>query len=978
MASVAATGVDFQRDIAPIFAEHCLECHGPDKAKGGLVLTSRDEATRKLESGAHAVVPGKPGASEMLARLTTTDEDDVMPPRKKKMRPSAADVSKLRKWIESGAEWAEHWAYLPLKRPPVPAGAANPVDGFIRAGLAARGIQPAPEADRHTLIKRLSYDLLGLPPTPEDADAFAADNAPDAVPRLVDRLLASPHFGERWGRHWLDKARYADSDGYEKDNPRPDAWRYRDWVIAAVNEDMPFDQFTIEQLAGDLLPNATPEQRLATAFHRQTLTNREGGVDQEQFRVEAVFDRTETTGAVWLGLTVGCARCHSHKYDLISQREYFSMFAFFNDADEATVKVGSSAEALAEYERRNAAHLAKLKSIEQRLAVERERIERDLPAWEKATHARLVAAEGKKSEVVGAEIIGVKSEKNVKFERRDDGSWLASGEQGKSDVYSVRVRLPAGTVTGLRLETMPEKSLPDGGPGRGPEGNFVVTELMIEAGGKPVLLHSPFADFAQKKWEPRGVLDGKITTGWSIGGQPGKPHHLGVQFAHPVEGGGEITVILEQQYAKGNHSIGCFRISALVGESEEAVASSEVRRLVGTGSEKWTEEDREKIVAWLMQFDPAASSIAIELDAAQEKGEKPPFMDARVLAQRSMPRDTRILHRGEFLSPTDPVQPGALSVLPPLKQRGKTPDRLDLARWLVSGDNPLTPRVAVNHIWKEMFGRGIVGTAGDFGVRGERPAHPELLDWLATELTGRGWSRKHIIRLIATSATYRQSSAMRPELSDVDPLNHLLARQSRVRVDGEIVRDLYLAAGGLLTPKIGGPSVFPPMPPEIAALSFANNFKWRTSSGADVNRRGMYTFFKRTAPHPDLMTFDCPDANVTCVERTVSNTPLQALASLNGQTFTAAARALAERVIAKSTDDTARVIAAFRTCLIRKPVAAETQRLLALVKDARTFYEAHPGEAKALAATGKDAVEVAAWMAATRIILNTDEFITRE
>ncbi|MEO6789125.1 MAG: DUF1553 domain-containing protein, partial [Chthoniobacteraceae bacterium] len=528
------------------------------------------------------------------------------------------------------------------------------------------------------------------------------------------------------------------------------------------------------------------------------------------------------------------------------------------------------------------------------------------------------------------------------------------------------------------------------GPGRGNKGNFVLSEFRVQArDGAKLALHSPKADYEQAGWKVADAFDGKPETGWGVGGGTGKPHNATFQFEQPLDGAkaGEITVALQQTYAKGSHCIGRFRLVALSGETEDSIAPAEVRRLVRVGSEKWTNEDRATILDWAVKCDPAAHAIALEGERIAASGPPPPFMDVRVIAQRTAPRDTRILHRGEFLSPTDSVKPGTLASLPAMHARvgdakgnAAMPDRLDLARWLVSRENPLTARVTVNRIWAQLFGTGIVKTEGDFGVRGEPPSHPELLDWLADEFVAKGWSRKQMIRMLVTSATYQQSAALRPELREVDPLNRLLARQARIRVEGEIVRDLYLDASGLLSGKIGGPSVYPPMPPEIAALSYANNFKWTESGGEDRYRRGMYTFFKRTAPHPELMTFDCPDGNTTCVTRNTSDTPLQALTTLNAQAFTESARALAVRVLREvSGNDAPRVERAFRLCLARPPTGAETSKLMALVSQARAFYTANSAEAKKLVANAKEtnAVEVAAWMAMTRIIMNTDEFITR-
>jgi len=980
---VAAGEIDFQRDIQPIFAEYCLECHGMDKAKGGLTLTTRAGALKELESGAHGVVPGKVAASELITRLTTTDADEVMPPKKKTRRPGAREIELLKKWVASGAEWGVHWAYRPIARPELPAGqTGNPIDAFIRAKLIEKKIAPSPEADRFTLIKRASYDLLGLPPTPAETDAFVRAEVPEADAQLVERLLASPHFGERWGRHWLDQARYADSDGYEKDSARPDAWRYRDWVIDAINRDLPFDQFTIEQLAGDLLPQATPEQILATAFHRQTLTNREGGVDQEQYRVEAVFDRTETTGGVWLAHTVGCARCHSHKYDQISQREYYELFAFFNNADETNGRVGSSREALVEYEQKNAELAPKLRALQEKLAAARAPLADRLPAWEKEITARLAALGNRPAEAQPLDVQAVTSDSKVPLTRQEDGSWLAGGTAAATDTYTAVASLPPGLISGLRLEVMPDESLPGNGPGRSKDGNFVLSEIVVrsgtEAAGERLEVHSPKADFSQQGFLVAAALDRKPETGWAISGQLGKAHHATFQFVRSLDGAQtpQITITLAQQSAQKSHSIGRFRLVALVGETAESVVPADVKRLVAIGSEKWTNEQRETIIDWLAKADPAAAAAAAALAAAEASGPKAPLMDVRVLAQRKQARPTRILHRGEFLSPTDPAEPATPAILPPIQARhGGTPDRLDLARWLVSRENPLTARVIVNQIWMRLFGEGLVRTVDDFGVRGDRPTHSELLDWLASEFMESGWSRKQVIRLIMNSATYRQRSGTRPELNEIDPRNTLLARQNRLRAEGEIVRDLHLAAGGLLSRKVGGPSVFPPMPPEIASLSYAGNFKWIESKGDDLYRRGMYTFFKRTAPYPDLMTFDCPDANVANIRRTVSNTPLQALTTLNARTFGETSRALAQRVLAESwADDAARMARVFQICLVRPPQTEETTALLGLLEDARAYYATHESDAKKMAGDA----ESAAWTNAARILLNTDEFITRD
>ena len=981
-----AAKIDFQRDVQPFFAEHCLECHGADKTKGGLALTSKKAALKTLESGSPGITPGNPQLSAIIARLESHDEEEIMPPLKKSKRPKPQEIAKLKQWIEEGAEWSVHWAYAPIQTKPAnpKATPAEQIDAIIRERLAKEGIEPAAEASKVTLLKRVYYDLLGLPPSAEESALFLNDQAPDAYQRLVERALASPHFGERWGRHWLDQARYADSDGYEKDSARPDAWRYRDWVIQSVNADLPLDRFTVEQLAGDLLENPNPEQVLATAFHRQTLTNREGGVDQEQYRVEAVFDRTETTGSVWLGLTVGCARCHSHKYDQISQQEYYQLFAFFNNADESVAKVGISKETLDAYEKDNAAHLAKIAQQRQIYKRTRAPLALKLLDWERETQQRLKALEGSSSTAVGLVPINIKGKHDAKFEPLPDGSTLVKGSTPATDSYTLECILPAGVISGFKLEVLPDPSLPSNGPGRSKNGNFVLSDFSVrpKEGAEAFPLHSPKSTFTQTGFPSEAAIDGDPQTGWAIAGGTAKPQSIVFQLIRPIDAQAprEVLLKLEQQHTKASqHLIGRFRLHAIVGETAESLLTADLKRLVATGSEKWTNEQKETVIDWLTHFDPEADMARRKLDGIEASGPRPPVMDARVLTERVRPRETRIFHRGEFLSPGDQVRAGTPAVLPALAARTpSSPDRLDLARWLTSAENPITARVLSNQIWMRLFGEGLVRSSGDFGVRGDAPTHLELLDFLASRLRDHGWSRKDLIRQIVLSKTYKQSSAVRRELADIDPLNRLLSRQNRLRVEAEIVRDLHLAVAGLLSKKVGGPSVFPPMPPEIASLSYANNFRWTESKGEDRYRRGMYTFFKRTAPYPDLVTFDCPDANVASIRRTVSNTPLQALTTLNAATFSEAAQTLAKSILNKSEgndeSDSRRIERLFKTCLLRDPDQMESRALLKLLADSKETFAQHPKEAEKFASN----VDLAAWTSVARIVLNTDEFITRD
>ncbi|WP_346332721.1 PSD1 and planctomycete cytochrome C domain-containing protein [Prosthecobacter sp. SYSU 5D2] len=980
----AAASVDFARDIQPLFAEHCLECHGPDDAKGGLTLTSREDALKTLKSGAHGIIPGKPEASELITRVTSTDPDEQMPPPKHRAKKpiTERETELLRQWIADGAKYELHWAYQPVDKPAVPKG-KHPVDAFIHARLQAEGLTPSPEADRITLVRRVHYDLLGLPPSPELVDAFVADKSPRAYEVMLDQALASPHFGERWGRHWLDMARYADSDGYEKDRPRPDAWRYRDWVIRAINEDLPFDQFTIEQLAGDLLPSATPEQIVATAFNRQTLTNTEGGTDQEQFRVEACMDRTETVGAVWMGLTVGCARCHTHKYDQITHREYFQLYAYFNNGDEVVRQAPVSPEEWSRYEKANGASTRKLIPLQKTLDEAKANLPQALTKWEPGVQARLKKAREAKATAAFSplKITKITSKAGSKFEHLPDDSVLASGKQGKTDRYTLEMKTGDAPVYAIQIEVLADDSLPGKGPGRSSRGNFVLNEVTLMVAGKSVGLHSPKATFEQSGFKAAGTVDGDLETGWAISGGTGKPHKLTLQLAEPASANQTLTLLLDQHYGKNEHSIGRFRVRASNVETEDSIAPSAVVRILDEEPRRRNPVVIQALYDWLEKTDPRVVAAAAALKAAQDKLPKPPLMDVRVLAQRRDARETHVLYRGDFLQPTDKVQPGTLDVLP--KRKAESGTRLDLAQWLVSRENPLTSRVTVNHIWGKLFGEGLVKTSADFGVRGDRPTHPELLDWLAADFMDQGWSRKKLLKTIMMSSTYRQQSMDRAEASAKDPKNELLWKQNRLRVEAEIVRDLGLAASGLLAPKIGGPSVFPPMPADVAALSYANNFKWATSAGADRYRRGIYTFFKRTSPYPDLTTFDCPDSNVANVKRSISNTPLQALTTLNAEPYNETAQALAARILKEEyPTDTARITRAFRLCVSRMPELNELQALQKLLDDARYHYQAASEEAKtavgAYTVTNTPDHETAAWVATTRILLNMDEFITRE
>lgn len=1002
-----ARDIDFVQDIRPIFADRCLKCHGADKHEAGLRLHSKQDGLAGGDNGP-VIVPGKAGDSRLMRYVTGLNDDGaIMPPEGEGERLSTEQVALLRTWIDRGAEWPEggnaqpgtgHWSFQPIVRPAVPLlrdiaaekreAIRNGIDAFVVQRLEAEGIAPSPQADRPTLIRRLSLDLLGLPPTPGEVDAFVDDLSPDAYERLVERLLASPHYGERWGRHWLDAARYADSDGYEKDLPRPYAWRWRNWVIDALNRDLPFDEFTVEQLAGDLLPEAGDEQRVATGFHRNTLTNREGGVDPEEDRVKATVDRVNTTGTVWLGLTVGCAQCHSHKYDPLSQREYYGLFAFFNSVSETEVPAPLPAEAAAYRQARRAFDDEHARLQATAAAFEREQLPARQAEWEKIA----LTTATNWTVLVPASAV---SASGATLTPQPDGSLLASGANPATDTYTITGDIDLAGITAVRLETLPDASLPAQGPGRVAHGNFVLSELRAEAAAAdqpetkmPLVLEGAAADFAQGKdmaeFPAAAAIDGKTDTGWAVAPVFGKRHVAVFQVKEPpaFTGALRLTLTLDQQHGM-QHTIGRLRLSLTAAPRPVGLDAvpDEIAAILRTAPDARTPEQKEQLARHYRTVDPELARLN-QAVAEHAHAAPRPSANAPALAELSTPRVTNVLIRGDFLRKGVEVSPGTPAVLPALAS-GARPSRLDLARWLVEPANPLTARVTVNRVWRQYFGRGLVSTVDDFGTQGEKPSHPELLDWLASEFVARGWSLKALHRLIVTSGTYRQSSHARPELIDRDPNNVLLARQARLRVEAEVVRDLSLAASGLLAPMIGGASVRPPQPAGISELTYADSAKWQESSGADRYRRGMYTHFQRTSPYPMLMTFDSPDSNVACTRRERSNTPLQALTLLNDPVFVECAQSYARRVLMECQGSTRdRLSFAFRLGLGRQPDADELNRLESLLDELRAACRADPAAAAPLAgpssAPGVEVAEAAAWTALARLLLNLDEFVTRE
>ena len=833
----AGKTVDFSRDVAPLLESRCYLCHGPQQQMKGLRLDRAEDALRGGESGA-VIRPGDSARSRLIQLVAGVIPDQVMPPGGKGL--SSDEVGLLRAWIDQGARWPEvdagtvaktraessHWAFRSLVRPVPPAvkdsaWVRNPVDRFVLAKLEAEGIRPSPEADRSTLIRRLSLDLTGLPPTLTELDAFLSEDGDRAYENAVDRFLESPHFGEKWARHWLDLARYSDSDGYRQDDFRRHAWRYRHWVIQALNRDMPFDRFTVEQIAGDLLPDGGIEARVATGFHRNTPSNREGGTNMVQFRFEQVINRINTVGTVWLGLTVGCAQCHDHKYDPLSQKDYYRLFSFFNDAEEVNIdaplpgEMGPYLREVASYRKKRAELLAEYRVPELQ------------PAWE----AKLMEA-------------------------------MAN-------------------------------------PGR---------------------------------WQNWDKALGTVRVG----------------DMHPVYGMGEK--ILRKDPSERS-------------EKEAKILTEHFVRYSSQVVPKKVYEEKLKFGELLKKLK--------ELEAGF-----PALSQAQTIATEADGRSTNIHVRGEFNRMGDPVEPGVPGFLHP-ELDDSSPPRMRLADWIVSPENPLTARVTANRLWQELFGRGIVFTTENFGLQGEEPSHPQLLDWLASDFRENGWSLKGAIKTVVMSATYRQSSAVRAELQSRDPDNVLLARQARMRLPAELIRDSALAVSGLLNPAVGGKSVRPPQPG-----GKMQRRKWVESEGQDRYRRGLYIQYQRMFPYPFLANFDMPGGYEAVCRRGRSNSPLQALNLLNDEVFFEAAQALAVRILTEGPEDPrARLEHAFRLCLARSPADEELDWLETAMRRQTEILEKEqelaqltlPVEFPGLAPS-----EAASWVGAGRILLNLDEFITRE
>ncbi len=1008
----AVREVDFDRDVLPILAAKCLGCHSGPSPKARLDLLSRKNSLAGGRSGEPAVVPGKPEESLLIAAVSGEDGDLRMPPRGAPL--TAEETGTLRAWITADARWSAsaealigkpwHWAYRPPQRKPAaeasdPAWRKNLIDPYVLATLERQKLHHAPPAARSTLARRLALAITGLLPAPEEADAFVADKDPAALEHYVDRLLASPQYGERMARLWLDLARYADTNGYEKDDRRS-MWPWRDWVIEAFNQNMPFDRFTLEQMAGDLLPDATLDSRVATGFHRNTMINEEGGTDPEEFRVEAVHDRVHTTSSVFMGATLSCARCHDHKFDPFTIEDYYGVFAFFNgDLADTTIlgpseqhAGGASVTVVPRPQRAAYADaIARRDAAEAVIAKPSAELAAAQLAWEseraQAAQAWSVLKPTKMSAESGATLsLG------------EDGSIeVGGGEASATDTYRLEFTLDSAAARALRLELLPVAASASHGVGRGSGGNIVLNEVnaeIVSAGGKrlgPLGFSNAMADHEQRgngeAWLAVHTIDGDPKSGWAIAPQIDRAHELVLEADAPFAQtpGATLELTLVQSYG-GAHTLAHFRISVSAQRERELLAplNADLAAILAKPAAARKAPESEQIAAHYREHAPALAGTRKELAQAKADIASISAASTLVLGSADMPRTTHVLRKGNFLDPGDEVQaalPAVFGVLPDELPK----NRLGFARWLASAKNPMFARVFVNHLWELDFGRGLVATPDDFGTQGEAPSHPELLDALALRFTDSGFDVKALQRLIVTSQTFLQAARIDEEVLEQDPANRWLARGPRFRLEAEALRDVALCASGLLERRIGGPSVFPPQPPGIWTMIYSSD-QWTQSTGPDRYRRGLYTFSRRTAPYPTSALFDAPSRETSCPRRSRTNTPLQALASLNDPQFVECAVALARRMLREGAGAEAAVVQrGFALCLSRAAAPAESKTLLALYRSQLETYTKDQAATTALLANGpagapvdKDPAAVAAWTVVANVLLNLDETLSLE
>lgn len=987
--SVLRADVDYQKDIRPILAEHCWHCHGVDdkERQGGLRLDERPSALRGGESGVAAIVPGRPEDSELLKRMTSHDNDLLMPPPSQSKRPTSGEIELLRQWIQSGANYEQHWAFVAPVKAAVPAnGHDNPIDAFVADRLQREGLAFSEAAPQPLLARRLYLDLIGLPPAPEQLQQFQ-QQGPQAT---IEALLLNERFGEKWARHWLDLARYSDTNGYEKDLQR-EQWIWRDWVIDAINRDMPWDQFIVEQIAGDLLPGATQQQQIATGFLRNSMINEEGAIVPEQFRMVEMFDRLDCIGKAVLGLTTQCAQCHTHKFDPLTHNEYYGMFAFLNNTYEAQSWVYSNEQ------------LQQLRDAQTKITAIEDRIRGDRPGWKEELQAFTSDLLSRNAVWVPLDAIEMGSNSGLNHPTQEvDKSLLMKGHTS-GDVFFIAEPV-LQNITGLQMEILNHRDLPQNGPGRSRSGTWIVHELEVfvktlEGNWEKQKLVNATADFSaaenksadgKKTTGPVGLLiDGSDETSWLADRGPGlrnQPSVAVVQFEMPLNfpAGSQIKVA----WRMGDMP-GCarFSLTTTAAPAAPAVDHGAVLAMQAPVEQRTEVQQANVFAAWRKSI-PDLKPLNDEIETLQKS--VPEGMTTVLhLAERTAqdPRHTYRLDRGEWDQPKELIEPHVPAAFHALPE-GAPPNRLGFAQWLVDKRSPLTARVAVNHVWQAIFGRGLVETSEDFGTRAPLPEYRELLDWLAVDLMEHGWSRRHLIRMILNSRTYQQASVETPQLRERDPMNQLLARGARYRADAEIVRDIALSVSGLLSLKAGGPGVIPPVPQNVLDYNYTYPGYWTAATGEDRYRRAVYVFRKRSMPDPVLSSLDAPNGDFSCPRRVRSNTPLAALTGLNETIFVEAARGLGLRIVREGgVDDVARARYGFLLCTSREPTEPELKEILAALKsrrqrladgwlNPRDIMTGDPAKLPELPenVTPQDA---AAWTLLSRVLLNLDETITK-
>jgi len=1006
--------ISFQREIRPIFSEHCFTCHGPDtKQRKADIRLDTEEGLK-----AAGIVAGKPYESDILLRMVHEDPKKVMPPPKVGKNPTKDEIAKVGEWIRQGAKIESHWAFTKVVRPALPEPdkvrpanwAKNPIDRFIALKLAANGMAPSDPASKQMLIRRLSLDLLGLPPTKSDIESFVRDESPDAYNRMVEKYLSSPHYGERLALDWLDSARFADTHGYHLDTAR-DMTKWREWVINAYNKDLPFDQFTIEQLAGDLLPNPTIDQKIASGFNRNHMITFEGGAIPEEYLNNYIIDRVNTTTTVWLGMSVACAQCHNHKYDPITQSDYYRLYAFFNRLPESGIgAVGNSAPLLETPTNDQSLELAKLDGQIAKREEELKNLAKSMDADFDKWLSGIARRNGPIWTLVSPE--KAESNKGSKLKIGADKIIQVSGANPPSDSHLLTWkagRSPSGILVELLPSAETTKLL-----GRSPNGNVVMTGAkldMVGPDGKPISipLKAVYASRSQNDYPATNLLKGN-GKGWGIFPEVNKPHRLILDFekARDVPNDTRFQLSLSYESPYGSHTASRFsmRTTDLPGASTFGAFPEGLDFTEPTWAVKPTEVQRNKLREWFVALSPGESGkVRVEMESLRKKRDEllKSFPTTMVMQDMTKPRETFVRIRGAYDKKGEKVEAGVPEILSPLP-KGAPDNRLGLAKWLVSRENPLVARVYVNRIWQMLMGAGLVRTAEEFGSQGEQPTHPELLDWLAAEfmepsqpstpvpgIEGKAWSTRGLIRLIVTSEAYKQNSVVSQIGLSKDPENRLLSRASRVRLPAEIIRDQALAASGLLDTRIGGASVNPYQPPGLweELMSREDSAKFTAqffvqSKGPDLYRRSMYTFWKRTSPPAALATFDAPDRETCTVRRARTNTPLQALVLLNDPTYVEAARKLAERILLSGIGDAKGVANAFEAILARPPSDKETGVLIKVLEKQRLHFKAHPDAASRLLLVGESPadkslspIELAAWTMLSSVILNLDESVNR-